>query len=270
MAVVKLKNNRRFYFKSTNFLSTSQIVYRIKANSRMLSIIAILSAITVTMICATFVLYSTFAKMGSYYVPFSFLSYNVDDEKFKEIVDKIEEIGEVKLLSASRFTLINAVGQNPEYAVDLSKDTLPGEKPEAVYKPGDPFDAYIMSSSDYKQIIKNLNVKTGEFSNTKTDFDVDLKDDECFFIDRNMEDNYCKNLTGEVALKVADSSENYKIVGVSMHKYLGVYKKIRRTTIVLSDKEYEKYLQSSKDTTSFMGLMFDYPMNSKNTVEALD
>lgn len=272
MAVVKLKGNKKFYYKSTNFISLSQIVYRIKANSMMLSIIAVLSAITVTMISATFVLYKTFEKTGSYYVPFSFLSKDVNDEQYKEVVDKINEIGEVKLLSANRFTLINAIGQNPRYAKDLYYDKQPGEALTEVNQPGDPFDAYIMSSSDYKGIIKNLNVKKGKFDNQKTDFNIDLKDNECYFIDGNMNTTYCKNLSGEIRIDAAGTTESFKIAGVSMHKYLGVFKKIRKTTIVLNDKVYENYLQSvdKKETVSFMGLMFDRPMNSKNTVDALN
>ena len=71
MIAVKLKKNKKIYYTPTNFISLSQIVYRIKANSRMLSVIAILSAITVTMISATFVLYKEFENLASEYTPFS-------------------------------------------------------------------------------------------------------------------------------------------------------------------------------------------------------
>lgn len=272
MLVLKLKNNKNFYYKPTNFISMSQIVYRIKANSRMLSMIAILSAITVTMISATFILYKGFEMAGAYYVPFHFLSYDVKEEKYKEVVDAISKIGEVKLLSSNRFTLIEAVGQNTGYALDVKSDLNPGEVQTVFYQPGDPFPAYILSSSDYQKIIDNLHVEKGSLNNQKTDFNLALKDNECYFIDGNVNTTYCKSLTGSVKLDAGNQSESFVIAGKSMHKYLGLFKKIRRTTIVLNDKMYKEYLAgvNGKDTVSFMGLMFDKPMRSKNTVDAIN
>lgn len=272
MLVVKLKKNTRFYYKSTNFISLSQIVYRIKANSVMFSIIAILSAITVTMISATFMLYKTFENMAAEYTPFTYLSRDITEEQYKEAVDTIHKVGEVKLLSVSRFTLIKATGQNPLYKRDLYSDKDAGEKMTDDIKPGDPFEAYILSSSAYQEIIKNQQTPIGKFNNTKTDFNVDLKDNECYFLDGNMDTTYCKKLSGNVSLEAGDSTESYKIAGVSMHKYLGVLKFIRKTTIVLNDKMYQKYLRSSDKNgkVSYMGLMFDHPMQSKSTVDALD
>ncbi len=273
MVVVKLKKNKRIYFRSTNFISLSQIAYRIKANSGMLGIIAVLSAITVTMISATFVMYNGFAKAGSLYTPYSYLSYNVDDTQYEKVVEAINNTGEVKLASSSRFTLINATCETPLYAKDTTHDSSGGEIPTQMFSIGDPFDAYIISASDYKNIIKDLNVKKGEFNNQRTDFDIDLKNDECFFIDGNMDTTYCKDLSGQkVRLKTTEKSGNFDITGVSMHKYLGVFKFIRKTTIVLNDEAYHEFMESAskEDTVSFMGLVFDDPMNSKKTVEALD
>lgn len=272
MVVVKLKRNKNIYYKSTNFISLSQIVYRIKANSRMLSMIAILSALTVTMISATFVLYKTFEGMASDYIPYSYFSHNIEDEQYDKVVDTINEIGDVKLISTNRFTLINCIGQNPLYARDDSFDKNPGETVTEDYQPGDPFDAYIMSSSDYKAMIDKLNIKKGKFDNQKTDFNINLEENECYFLDGNMNTTYCINLSGEVNLDVADKKESFKIAGVSMHKFLGAYKRIRKTTLVLNDKVYDKYLKSvdKKQIVSYMGLMFDQPMRSKKTIEALD
>jgi len=275
MVVVKLQKNKTYYYKITNLISLSQIVYRIKANSRILSIIAIMSAITVTMISATLVLYSVFEKTASTYTPFSYLSYDVDDSQYEEILGAIRELDEVKLLSTDRFTLMNTQGQSDLYATDLTYDTSPGEAPTRVYKAGDSFDAYIMSSSDYKKIIRDLNVGKGECNNQKTDFTIDLKENECFFLDGNMNSNnaFCKALVGEkVHLYVTDVPSDFIIAGVSMHKYLGVFKYIRKTTLVLNDRTYDVLLAGAagKDKVSYMGLTFDDPMKAKQTVDALN
>lgn len=275
MAVVKLQKNKRFYYKISNLISTSQIVYRIKANFRILSVIAIMSAITVTMISATLVLYSVFEKTASTYTPFSYLSYDVDDIRYGQIQDTIRELGEVELLSSDRFTLMNTQGQSRLYATDLTYDTSPGEAPAHIYKAGDPFDAYIMSTSDYKKIIEDLHVEKGECNNQKTDFSIELKENECFFLDGNMNNTkaFCKSLIGEtVHLNVTDAPSDFVIAGVSMHKYLGVFKYIRKTTLVINDSTYAALLRgmAGKDTVSYMGLTFNDPMHAKQTVDALN
>jgi putative ABC transport system permease protein len=100
-----------------------------------------------------------------------------------------------------------------------------------------------------------------------------LSGNECYFIDGNVTDKYCKNLTGKtVNLNFANATQRFNIAGVSLHKYLGTFDFYTKPTIVVSDAVYSRYLAQagSDDVVSYAGLMFDKPMNSGKTVAALN
>lgn len=261
LLVVKLKNNKAYYFKPANFISMSQIVYRINANATILSVISILSAAAITMVSATYALYIAFESMAPYYAPFSYMSKDVDNETYKKVIETIKSDQSINLLSSTRFKAIKAKAKNDQYTL------------EDVKTPGEAFDAYILSQSDYRTIIKNTKTPTGTFQNLKTDFSMDLNDGECYFIDSNTVKNYCENLVGDtVNVDFLQKSSSYKIAGVSMHKYLGIFK-TRKTTIVVNDNTFNNcYLSEARtdNIVSYMGLMFDEPMRSEKTVNALN
>ncbi|QXM05485.1 ABC transporter permease [Crassaminicella indica] len=87
-AMKVLKKNKRRYYKGINIIGINQIVYRIKSNSRTLSIIAILSAVTLTSIGITYTLYYTVSKENSISHPFSY-SYITNSEIIDEKVENI-------------------------------------------------------------------------------------------------------------------------------------------------------------------------------------
>ena len=89
MAMMALKENKAFYFKTENIISISQIVYRIKANSKILSFIAIACAITITMMSATFSMYRALGSIVPYYSPFSYISKNIDD--LQSVIQMLKE-----------------------------------------------------------------------------------------------------------------------------------------------------------------------------------
>lgn len=261
MVIVKLEKNKSFYYKPVNFVSISQIIYRIKANSRTLSIIAIIGAATITMMSATYSMYKGLETIVEYYSPFSYLCKDVDDAKYNEMLKTVKQVGEVNVITTNRFKLIKVQGQNNDYSVETENN------------PGMVFDAYILSQSDYKSIINNTKAKTGSLSNIKTDFNMDLKDNECYFIDGNTTGKYCENLTGStVNVRFSNSISNYNINGLSLHKYIGMFDLYKKPTIVLSDSVYNKYLEhtGAENVVSFTGLMFDKPEGSESTVEALN
>ena len=261
MAMVTLKKYKSFYYLPENFISISQIVYRIKANSKMLSVIAILCAATITLMSATYSMYKGLETVVEYYSPFSYLCKNADDAQYNEMLEAVKKIGKDNVTSANRFKLVKVQGQNTDYSTEVEN------------RPGMTFDAFIISQSDYKSIISNTKVKTGSFSNIKTNFNLDLKDNECYFIDGNTTKEYCENLTGSTMnVLFSNNSSSYDIVGVSLHKYIGFFDLYKKPTVVLRDETYNEYLKAANadNVVSFTGLMFDKPMNSESTVEALN
>ncbi len=261
MVMLALKKNKAFYFKSENIISISQIVYRIKANSKMLSFIAIACAITITMMSATFSMYRALDALVPYYSPFSYMSKNSDDQQLNEMLAVIKQTGEVNVTATNQFEIIKTQLQNDDYSTETDNN------------PGMTVDGYIMSQSTYQSIIKDTKVETGTFHNIKTDFNMDLKDGECYFIDGNTKKDYCQNLTGSVMnLQFSNMTDGYRIVGVSLHKYIGILDLYLKPTMVLSDADYNKYREQVgvDDVVRFTGVMFDNPAGSENTVAALN
>lgn len=261
MAMLALKKNKAFYYKSENIISISQIVYRIKANSKMLSFIAITCAITITMMSATFSMYRALDSLVPYYSPFSYMAKNIDDQQFNGMLEVIQQTGEVKVTATNQFEILKTQLQNDEYSTETENN------------PGMVVDGYIMSQSTYQSIIKDTKVETGTFHNIKTDFNMDLKDGECYFIDGNTKRDYCENLTGRAMnLQFLNETDAYNVVGVSLHKYIGILDLYLKPTMVLSDADYNKYREQAgaDDVVKFTGIMFDNPAGSENTVAALD
>jgi putative ABC transport system permease protein len=113
MVLFKLKQNENFYFKPANYISLSQIVYRIRANSRILSVIAVLSAATITIAGSTYSMYTSFEASWKYYSPFSYMCFNADELQYKGMLDTIKKVHEVKVASTNRFQLIKVQGSCP-------------------------------------------------------------------------------------------------------------------------------------------------------------
>ncbi len=261
MAMVKLKGNKHFYYKTSNFISTSQIVYRIKANSTMLSVITILCTATIVMTSATYSLYHGLEDSVSYYAPFSYMAKNIDKTQYTNIVDTVKQIGKVKITATNQFGLIEAQVQNNNYSTQTEKTH------------GMTANAFILSESDYKSIIKTTKAKIGSMSNLKTDFNVELKDNQCYFIDGNTTGEYCKNLKGsQVNVYFGNQTSSYDVAGVSLYKYIGISDLYGKPTIVVSGKVYNSYLKQATNgnVARFTGFMFDEPMNSESTVDALN
>ena len=261
MAMVNIKGNIRFYYNFSNFISISQIVYRIKSNSNILSVITILCAVTIAMTSATYSMYRGLEASVRYYAPFSYMCKNIDNLQYTDIVDTVGQIGKVKIMATNQFGLIKAKAQNNNYSIETAKT------------PGMIVNTYILSESAYKSIISSTKPQVGSMNNIKTDFNIGLMDNECYFIDGNTTGEYCKNLKGsQVNVYLGNQISRYAIEGVSLHKYLGLYDLYEKPTIVVRDEVYNRYLKQAAngDVGHFTGFMFDQPMNSESTVDALN
>lgn len=261
MAMVKLKENKHFYYKIPNFISTSQIVYRIKANSTMLSVITILCTATIVLTSATYSLYRGLEESVSYYAPFSYMVENINKSQYRNIIDTVRQTDKVKITATNQFALIKVQVQNNKYSTKTAR------------QPGTTANAFIISEDDYKSIIKNTKAKKGSMSNLKTDFNMELKDNQCYFIDGNIDDEYCKNLKGSnLNVYFTNQTSSYSIVGASLHKYIGISDLYERPTIVVNNKVYSSYIKQVSDDSivHFTGFMFDKPMDSESTVNALN
>lgn len=266
MAVAKLKKNKAFYYSTTNFVSTSQVAFRLKANSKLLAIIALLTAITITMISASFSFYSVLAGDATkIYAPYSYLAKNITPEQHDRILQTVSEIGEVHVVSGNRITLVNVTIQNDRYAV---KDQQTGEALR-----GQPAKAYLLSESAYQTIIAQTDTPTGTNSETKTSFKGGLDAQTCYFIDGNAVPDFCRDLEGQTMnVYSSDTATAFTVTGTALHKYIGALDLYKHPTVVVSDAVFEPFLAraASGDIDRFDAFQFDDNMLAERTVDAID
>ncbi|MDP4097130.1 FtsX-like permease family protein [Paenibacillus sp. P96] len=87
--ILKLtKRRKKSYYKGMNLVSTSNLVYRIKGNARMLSVISLLSAAALCAFSIGFGMYYGFEKTSRLAAPFSYM-FIAQDDHFNQTADKI-------------------------------------------------------------------------------------------------------------------------------------------------------------------------------------
>ncbi|WPC44301.1 ABC transporter permease [Clostridium sp. JS66] len=256
--LTKLKKNKKLYYKGENLISISQILYRIKANSNTLATIAIVSAVALTAIGFTFSFYVALQKMPSYVSPFSLMYKGGDEDLNNKVEQIINKYGEVKVTHKSDIELINVKALTSKYKGPYGVDLKA------------PFDAYIMSKSEYNEIMNNSEMSR---TNSVDGFQVvkDLKftnDNQCFFIEVTNESQHGR-LKGE-KVSVQDSSDKFNLNIIDSDGKGVVGKNFAKTMLVVTDHTFNKLLNSNKDnTTKIRGYMLDNPLNSGKLVSEL-
>lgn len=109
--IIKMqKKNESKYYKGLNMLSTSQLLYRIRSNAKMLATIAILSATTLTAIGVSISMYYTTYDMVERETPYSYTIMKDDKNYVKEFEQALSESKNNKLINKSIFTYITLNG----------------------------------------------------------------------------------------------------------------------------------------------------------------
>jgi putative ABC transport system permease protein len=86
-----MQSNKRFHYRGTNMIGTSQLLYRIKGNTHSFTVIALLSALTISFFGAMFEQYDTFESRSLTIVPFSYTHLSKGtayDEAVSQIIHK--------------------------------------------------------------------------------------------------------------------------------------------------------------------------------------
>lgn len=262
MLIHVCKKNHIFYYKSSNFISISQISFRIKGNARILSVSAILCAITITMISSSYSLYHGLQDLVDFYAPYSYIAKDITDQQHEQMLEAVTKVGEVTVTQDDKIDLINAHMEDEAYHPDPEK-----------YQREDDSATYLISESQYLTIIHHTEAKYGDLNNLHTSFEGNLGEGDCYFIDANPVADYCKDMVGsQMMVFFGKETYAYQVTGISIHKYLGMVDGFKKSTLVLCDSEYEKYRQKAgvEDISTFYGIMFDDEMASTATSDQLD
>lgn len=265
MALSAFKRKRNRYYRTTSFISVSQIAFRLKGNSRMLAVVSVLCAVTITMVSASYSLYRGLEDSVDFYAPYSYLAKNISDEQHAQALQAVTDTGEVSVTFDDTIPIGNVEIQSADYAVQEGK--------EAGQNPGAAVSAYLLSESKYLDVIGHTQAPAGDYANTKTSFSGGLSDTECYFLDGNVTSDYCKPLIGKpLNVRMGGQDAQYTVTGAALHKYVGMTDLYQHPTVVVSDPVFARYLTEASDNavTTFTGLMFDDEMASGNTVAAID
>lgn len=232
-----IKRNKSVYYRGENMISVSQILYRIKSNAKTLSVIALLSAVTLTSVAASYSFYKTTEKDMGKNMIFSYEFVNADNSLNKKIEDTINKYDN-KLISRNNLKLISAKVNLPI----LNKDDFEGK---------------IISQSDYNNVItiKNRGNK------------VNLKGNECLFIQTSQgsskEHNYLRNM---VSVKLENSTINFTIIKSTDVQV--VSPDVAASTIVVSDKVFNN-MSSKNKVINVDGYIVKNPEKSKELTKKL-
>ncbi|WP_368905558.1 ABC transporter permease [Bacillus wiedmannii] len=216
------RNNKSAFYNGMNMVTTSQLLYRIKGNSKSLATIAILSAVTLTAVGTSVTMYYNTFTQSKVAAPYSY-SYEKKDESLDK---KVKEI------------LAGEKSNHPvTYEADVEmipvKGTFKGERADQVlnthYNITKQYE--LISQSNFNALAKHLDVEP-----------VNLSVNEAFVYDSL----YIENLdfgplyTGNTAVfPVGNESKELTIKGVNSRSVTN----LNELFVIVPDQTYEQAKQ---------------------------
>ncbi|WGX77207.1 ABC transporter permease [Paraclostridium bifermentans] len=235
--VKRQQGNEAKYYKGLNMISTSQLLYRIKSNAKMLSIIAILSATTLTAVGVSISVYFMSSQIVNQRTPYSY-TLKIDNEDYiKEFEKALSDSKNHSLVDKAIFTYITL--NSPQ----KNEDSFAEE-----YK--------IISLSNLNQILKLRgdraigSIKDDEFINVKPK-------ERGIYVESSMD-----NDNKEIKLKLKTDEIKLKLKSDLDKKLYNSYGLDK--TVVVSDRTFEN-LKSDNEVKNY----YTYNITNQKTVKNL-
>lgn len=216
------QNNKDKYYRGTNLIGISQLLFRITGNIRTFSLIALLSAVTLTSIGTTFSQFFTITKYANESAPFSYMHQSVNEEIDQQVETIINEDKEHPVQVRMEIPILKVKADltdlnilPPHYLVDLYQVTL-------------------ISEENYNHIANKL-----ELEQT-----VDLADNQAAVIDPAYSEEFSPNYIGtEGTLKL--SSGDFDLSFEKILKESPVNRTQTAFYVVVSDKVFKDIEQQT-------------------------
>jgi putative ABC transport system permease protein len=154
----KLQSNKKVFYKGTNMITLSQIIYKLKDNSRILFAVSILSAVTLTASASVYSFQKVVQKniVVNFPQDISFIEDGIDSHQIisTESIDRILKSYGNEIQGKTKAILLKGTNEGIDKAE--RQKGLNNKK-----------DFYIISNSDYNSLansekISKLNLKAGE------------------------------------------------------------------------------------------------------------
>lgn len=209
-----VRKNTNYFWKGSNLISTSQLLYRIKGNARTLTIIAVLSATTLTAVGSAYSFYYNNRTNAETANPNSMMFISQDKNVSNQIKDRISQDKKHKI---TYHEIIPALKMN----VDITNLNSKMSADEVEYT--------IISNENYNKLIKEQ----------KRNESLSLKENEAAALDATYFEGLSPNYVGStVLLKENDRSEN--ITFKELKKFNVLNLRTSNITVVVSDELFSK------------------------------
>lgn len=130
------KRNRKSYYNGMNLIITSNLVYRIKDNSRILSVISLLSAVALSAVSVGVGMYYGFEQNSRLATPFSYM-YISQDETFNGSVDNIIQGDEEHpVIAQTTISVIKSKGEASSSKILSEREANADENPVKIISVG--------------------------------------------------------------------------------------------------------------------------------------
>lgn len=244
VAIIRLaKKKKSHYYKGTNLISTSQLMYRLRAHARTLATIAVLSATTLTAMGVTSTFYYDFQTSLSARQPFSYV-YLSDNKTMGNEVDSIlAKYPENSIKNEVEFELFRADGKLPALGN---------------YKEYRDKKIYVLSETTYNQIAAARGLKNRAY----LDFQKDI-----LFMDPYYEASMMKSYQDqELQLMLSGGLESFHIKTFQSMYFLN--SNISDFMAVLEDDMYQQ-LRSQGEVLTGKAYNINNPRNSEALTEEI-
>lgn len=142
-----LKKNKKFYYKSRNFVTVSGMLYRMKKNAASLANICIFSTMVIITLICTITLYCGLDGITHYYYPYDVdANYGAGDVDYASVEEKVKELGEKYGLESLRidvydFMKFTCVKEGNQFRLPLQTSSFE-----------DSYNVYFLTLADYNRI----------------------------------------------------------------------------------------------------------------------
>ncbi|WP_025027868.1 ABC transporter permease [Caldalkalibacillus mannanilyticus] len=208
------KKNKQNFWRGTSFISISQLLYRIKGNARTLTIIAVLSATTLTAVGTAYSLYYNVRNNVDALNPNSFMLINVDQHITEQVRERIEQDENHELLYHESVPTVQLRAEMTNLNSAISSD-------EVVYT--------IIPNNMFNKLVRVQERKES----------LSLEEDEAVVLDAAYYEGLSPKYVGvTIPLKVNNTRENITFKEVKEYNVLNLY--TANTTLVVSDQLFSK------------------------------
>lgn len=142
-----LKKNKKFYYKSENFVTVSGMFYRMKKNAASLANICIFSTMVIITLVCTITLYLGLGGITRFDYPYDIRAdFGAGDISIDQAEGKVHELSEKYGIKAQRVDVYDFM----RFSCGVNGNRLVQESPEAEYQ--DRYSVYFLTLEDYNRL----------------------------------------------------------------------------------------------------------------------